>query len=209
MPKFSENISKWMSHKGVGLIDLISKTGISQATIYRYLNGESEPNTKKLNVIASVFGISAEDLLRSPFEPVDVKEKEDKYKVPLLGYAQCGMPTDTWSDHAKDFKDAGEIRGLVNPFLLEAKGRSMFPYIYEKDYLLCSEIQLNQLKDKMLVVVAFKSVPGSAEANAKFISVKKKFCILYSVNANFEPMTVDYSDIYKIYKVVRIIRKVT
>lgn len=208
MPKFSENISKWMSHKGVGLTELISKTGISQATIYRYLNGDSEPSTKKLNIISSVFGILPEDLLRSPYEPVVIEEKEDKYKVPLLGYAQCGMPTETWSEHAKDYKDAGEIKGLVNPFLLEAKGRSMFPYIYEKDYLLCSEIHQHQLKNKMLVVVAFKTIPDTTEANAKFILLKKKYCILYSVNTNFEPVDIEYNDIHKIYKVVRIIRKV-
>ncbi len=209
MGNFKENIKKWMLARGVGYEQLIKQSGISRATVYRYLSGDSEPSTKKLNRIAEILGVMPEDLVRSPFEIKDQEDKRDEYKVPVLGYAACGMPVENWSENAVKYIDAGDTRGLTNPFLLEAKGRSMFPYIYEKDYLLCNEIQRHQLKDKMLVVVAFKTIPGSAEANAKFIKLKKKYCILYSVNSNFEPIDVEYEDIHKIYKVVRIIRKVT
>ncbi len=69
-------------------------------------------------------------------------------------------------------------------------------------------MELKQLKDEMLVVVSFKTIPDTADANAKLITLKKNSCTLYSINANYKPFDVSYSDIFKIYRVVRIIRDI-
>lgn len=197
-----------MSYKGIGFMQMLQKAGISNGSLTRWLNNDSQPTTNKLKVIADALGIQPEDLYRSPYKTFEDEPKPQNKLVPMLGLAACGLPVESWQDNAIKYMDAGEIKGLVTPFILEAKGKSMFPMIYQSDKLLCSHIERHQLKDEMLVVVTYRDIPESNPANAKLITVKKNSCILYSINANFPPIEVQYHDIQKIYKVVRIIRDI-
>lgn len=206
--KLGQNIRNWMLYKEVGFLQLVQKAGFSKTALSDWLNGRYEPKPKYLEKIAEILEIKPEDLYRNPYQESAPEPKEKNKLVPVLGYAACGYPVETWEQYANKHYDAGDIKGLVNPFILEAKGRSMFPYIYEKDKLLCSMIDKSQIKDKMLVVVSFKTGLDSAEANAKLIKKKKNNCILYSINANYEPLEIPYTDIDRIYKVVKIEREV-
>jgi SOS-response transcriptional repressor LexA len=197
-----------MLHKGVGFTQLTKKAGISQGSLTIWLSDKGMPTTRNMDKIAGVLGVQPEDLYRSPYEPVETVVKPLQKLVPVLGYAACGTPAEHWAETTNKYIDAGDISGLVTPFVLLAKGRSMFPMIYEKDQLLCTHVELKQLKDEMLVVVSFKTIPDTADANAKLITLKKNYCTLYSINANYKPFDVNYSDIFKIYRVVRIIRDI-
>lgn len=208
MINLGENIRKWMLYRGIGFNQMLTRANgaFSESSLANWLNGHSKPTSKKLELIARVLEIEPEDLYRSPYAPeADIPGK--KKMLPILGYTFCGAPAETWSEHTTQYYDAGDTRGFINPFVLIAKGRSMFPFIYEKDKLICSMIEnIKKIKPKTLVVVAYKSIPDTAEANAKFIIPKKDYCTLYSVNANYEPFDVPYSNIERIYEVVKIER---
>ncbi|HRE10773.1 MAG TPA: S24 family peptidase [Ignavibacteria bacterium] len=208
MAKIGQNLRKWMLHKGVGFTQLTKRAGVSQGSLTIWLGDRGAPTSRNMQKIAEVLGVQPEDLYRSPYEPAETTIKPPQKLVPVLGYAACGSPAEHWAETTNKFIDAGDIGGLITPFVLVAKGRSMFPMIYEKDQLLCSQVELKQLKDEMLVVVSFKTIPDTADANAKLITLKKNSCTLYSINANYKPFDVSYSDIFKIYRVVRIIRDI-
>lgn len=197
-----------MLYKGIGFSQLAKRAGISQGSLTIWLSDKGMPTTRNIDKIAGVLGVQPEDLYKSPYEPAETIIKPMQKLVPVLGYAACGTPAEHWAETTNKYIDAGDIGGLVTPFILVAKGRSMFPMIYEKDQLLCTHVELKQLRDEMLVVVSFKTIPDTADANAKLITLKKNYCTLYSINANYKPFDVNYSDIFKIYKVVRIIRDV-
>jgi len=128
-------------------------------------------------------------------------------KIPVLGLAECGKPSATWEDNAERFIELPDTGQLNKPFILIAHGDSMRPYINPLDKLLCSD-EPDRIKNGTAVVVSFKSVPDTYEANAKLILRKRDHCVLYSVNSKFPPSVHKYDDIVKIYKLVRIIRDV-
>lgn len=194
--------------KEVGFIQLSNRAGFSQGSLTNWLSDKIMPTTRNIAKIAEVLGVKPEDLYRSPYEIINPEPKPHNKLVPMLGIAACGLPVESWDENALKYIDAGDTKGLVTPFLLEARGKSMFPMIYEKDKLLCSHIERSQLIDEMLVVVSYRDIPESSPANAKLITVKKTSCILYSINANYKPIEVAFHDIQKIYKVVRIIRDI-
>jgi SOS-response transcriptional repressor LexA len=128
-------------------------------------------------------------------------------KIPVLGLAECGKPVSKWNDNAERFIELPETGQLDSPFILIAHGDSMRPYINPLDKLLCSD-EPERIKDGSAVVVSFKSIPDTYEANAKLIMKKKDHCVLYSINSKYPPTIHKYDEIVKIYKVNRIIRDV-
>jgi hypothetical protein len=59
------------------------------------------------------------------------------------------------------------------------------------------------------VIVGFKTVPDSYQANAKLIKwLGKNQIMLYSINTKYEPQIYHLSEIANIFKLVRIIRDV-
>jgi phage repressor protein C with HTH and peptisase S24 domain len=84
----------------------------------------------------------------------------------------------------------------------------MRPYINPGDYLLCVD-EPGKLKDGRAVVVNFKTIPETYMSNAKLIRYLDNDRIMfYSINTKYPPTIHKKTDIYKIYKVMRIIREV-
>ena len=126
--------------------------------------------------------------------------------VPIVGAVECGEPVTNWNTFGDKLIDYEGIGNLHSPFLLNAQGDSMYPLIQQGDLLLCSD-NSETIKNGKIVVVCFKSDIESSSANAKlYYELKDKEILLCSINSKYEPQVYSHKQIYRIYKVHKIIR---
>lgn len=183
---------------------------LDKSDLSKYIRGKVKPTTNFYTVLAKKLDVNLNWLLTGEgnvytHEPMS---NLSKLQIPIYGTVQCGQPVSRWEENG--------ITGYVtypnadkhkNSFALKTKGDSMSPYINEGDILICINGD-TEIKDGNLVVVVFKTI-GSVEANAKLIKfLKDKTVMLYPINTKHEIQYYKQSDIYKIYKVVSIIRDV-
>lgn len=60
---FQENVRKLMEESGMNQKQLSGKTGISEASLCRYLSGSLQPRIDIVENIARAFGVSVSDLI--------------------------------------------------------------------------------------------------------------------------------------------------
>lgn len=214
--KISKRLRWAMQSAKMGFQELQRKSEIPKSTLADLLNDKYEWKTEQLLSVSAVLDLNIHWLLTGSgmrSEKLMQKQYDNLHKaktraIPIVGYAECGKPPVTWYEQGTRYMELSDVSHLTTPFILTAKGDSMSPYILNGDRLLCTSVPYSQIKDRTAVVASYKASPGTAEANAKLILKKKDYCILYSVNTRYEPQLVDYNDIHKIYKLVRIIREV-
>jgi SOS-response transcriptional repressor LexA len=186
------------------------------ATLDKYLKSDRNMGTKFIqdlkakipNLNEKFFFSNNEPMFNSPLKHSH-HEGKNISSLPVLGFADCGLPTAQWMDVAEKYIDLPDVKQYKSPFVLIAKGESMKPYILPGDKLVCADAP-ELIKDKSAVVAGFNSLPDSYEANAKLIirDKKNKMVTLYSINTKFPPVNYRESDINRIYKLVKIIRDV-
>jgi hypothetical protein len=210
--KINSKLFPLLSAKGVNSIyALANSINENAGSLSKIKRGLSDWSIDQLEKIRDKFGISVDSMFGKEMKaPPDQESKNVKFRrVPVLGYAECGSSSANWLDAASKIADLPDVSGLVNPFILVAKGDSMRPYINPGDKLLCSE-HTQKVKDHTAVVAVFKSMPDTFEANAKLINWdrRNKLITLYSINTKYPPTNHLESEFVKIYKVNRIIRDV-
>jgi len=203
--------------KGITNSEVEKKTGISNELISLWRRGKGNPSLDKLELLRKYFKdkyvwlITGVDIPDEQISDTDIKYAATKFKsVPIVGSVPCGVPVTSWDIDDNKLLKLADVSHLENPFVLIAKGDSMTPYINNKDLLLCSDEPEKVKKNGKAVVVSFNSDPGSFNANAKLIKWdnKNKEIMLYSINTKYEPEIYPLKEVYKIYKVIRIIRDV-
>jgi len=207
----SRRLDSMLDKRGLSKYELSRQSGISQQLLSKSYTGKQNWSYKTLLILSEYFKVPV-DWFAYGIESDSKRDSSPGGKithVPILGFAECGTPPVGWiesSSRSVDIADAGHLR---TPFILIAKGDSMRPYINPGDKLVCADMP-SLVKDKTAVVVGFKSVPDTYEANAKLIRFdkKNKLITLYSINTLYPPTNHNESEIYKIYKLVRIIREV-
>jgi len=217
-------INSLKKERGITNYRLSRLTGIPEGSISKSTRGLGEWKAEHLHKIAGIFMVSLEWLIRgdpaaSSKEPRTFsREGLDTYtqkvldkklrKVPILGYAECGQPIPQTIDPGTKSIEIANISQLNTPFILIAKGDSMKPYINPGDKLLAADMP-SLIKPMRAVIVAFKTGAEQYEANAKLIKFDKSGkIILYSINTKHPPTVYDENEIYKIYKLIMIIRDV-
>ena len=60
---FSQNLKHALEMKGVSQRELAKRTGITEASISRYISGEREPRAYTLSKIASVLHMTMDELI--------------------------------------------------------------------------------------------------------------------------------------------------
>jgi len=183
---------------------------MSPQMLHKYLNGERLPLPEILNKINKA-GCNLNWLLNGEGEMMVIKQESIKKtkRIPVLGEVECGVPVYTqMNGDSLKYYELSDISHYLNPFIAIARGDSMAPYINPGDLLLCVDDPA-KIKDGRAVVVNFKTIPDSYMSNAKLIRfMGNDKIMLYSINTKFPPTVHKKSDIYKIYKVVKIIREV-
>ena len=65
MSDFARNIKRRRAERGMSQEQLAEKLGVSRQAVSKWENGTSDPSTSNLLAIARLYGVSAEELLRS------------------------------------------------------------------------------------------------------------------------------------------------
>ncbi|CAN5478635.1 hypothetical protein BH10BAC5_BH10BAC5_25950 [soil metagenome] len=190
--------------------EFATKLHISPQGLQRYLSGIRAPGSEVLSKLSSL-GCNLNWLLIGTGEMAsEVKTFKPRTKaVPVLAEVDCGIPIHTQIiEEGVKYVDMFDTSGLRNPFLVIARGDSMVPYINNGDMLLCSDDE-EKIKTGKAVIVSYRTTPETYQANAKLVRFQKDDSILlYSVNTKYPPTTYLKSEIFKMFKVVRIIREV-
>ena len=63
--KFEEKVKELMNGSGMSQKELSKKSGVSEASLSRYLSGSLKPRIDVISNIARVFGLTASDIIES------------------------------------------------------------------------------------------------------------------------------------------------
>jgi transcriptional regulator with XRE-family HTH domain len=200
--------------------DFAALIGEDRTNLNRYESNKQTPGIKFFEKLQRNLGININwffDDTAELYETETPGEIIEKYgneiqRLPVLGYADCGLPTSQWPELETDFIIVDNIRrGYREVFALKAEGDSMTPYINAGDHLICAAASLKNIKDYHAVIILYKSSPGTAESNAKLFYRDPEdngAIIIYSINTKYPPKKVYLNDIEKMFKLIKIIREV-
>ena len=149
MNNISERIRLLLNKKGVTPYRLCKDTDIPEGSFSQSIRTADIWKTQNLIKIADYFNVSLDWLVKGKEELSIVSDVHAVYgkkfdKIPVLGFAECGQPESTWLEAGNKFLELGDTGHLNSPFILQAKGDSMRPYINPSDKLLCSFVQLTR-----------------------------------------------------------------
>ncbi len=214
--KFSKRLNEVLGDTTNAEVERLS--GMSNELIGLWRRGKGNPTLEKLEPLRKVLKekfiyvvTGIKDTIEETASDRDVKYTATKIKtVPIVGSVPCGLPVTSWDiDDNKTLK-LTDVGHLHEAFILTAKGDSMSPFINNKDLLLCADLPERIKRNGTAVVVSFNSDPETFNANAKLIkwNGRAKEIMLYSINTKYPPEVYPLKEVFKIYKVVRIIRDV-
>jgi transcriptional regulator with XRE-family HTH domain len=189
--------------------------GIKQTLISDYETGRTKPTTEILEKISRKANVNLNWLITGEGDPyietkeIVVREGNGSYGrsarfVPLYSGVGCGDYR-TWESKAE--KVLTPDRSVL--FKVAAKGDSMKDFILDGDIL--DVVPLTARKNNQIVIVSFKTEPEEINATAKYIRWNypdKDHVELRSRNYRYEPTIVSVNEIYNIYKVKSIYRKI-
>jgi SOS-response transcriptional repressor LexA len=188
--------------------------GIKYTTFRDMLTKDYESwQSKYLNKVSDYFSVSVDYLLgrtenlTKSFREIDTTKIKS---VPVFGAVQCGSPAYSWdSSEVRKYIDLPDMAKFKDAFGVIAKGDSMKPFINPGDYLLCADLP-ELIKDGRAVISVFVGTVDNQEINAKLVKEDKNNNIitLYSINTKYPPQNYHKSEIFKLYKLIKIIRDV-
>ncbi|MCX6162065.1 MAG: hypothetical protein NTV87_12140 [Ignavibacteriae bacterium] len=213
--KISEKVRELINSHGIDTASLAAKIKCDANRFLNYYYGKARWDMEYVEKTADFFRVSIDYLTGRTDELnsgntvmcADVKKIR---QVPVFGEVYCGYPAPAWDkDAVRKYLALPEMEKYKEAFGLIAKGLSMTPYINPEDILICADIP-EKIKDGKAVVVVYKGTFDDGDINAKLVQFNKRESkvTFYSVNTKFPPQTVDEESIYKLYKVIKIIRDV-
>ena len=207
---FGKRLLKFCKYTFQTQVEFARKLNIKPQALQKYIKGYRLPLPDFLNRLYKL-GCNINWLLSGEGEMIETKAspRGKTRLVPILAEVECGTPVYNQinQEHIK-MAELTDVSHYNNPFIVIARGDSMRPYINPGDYLLCVD-EPTKIKDGSAVVIDFKTIPETYSSNAKLIKfLKDDSIMLYSINTKFAPTIHKKSEIYKIYKVIRIIRDV-
>jgi phage repressor protein C with HTH and peptisase S24 domain len=185
-----------------GLQGLAKLWNMKVQGVYKYINGERLPGSELLKKLTNVININwlltGEGTINTQMTP----EKNRAKTIPVITSVQCGVPATYYYENSKKYIEMDGVNSLLNPFAVVAEGLSMAQTIMPGDILICSQ-SVNPIKDNSVVLVSYKTDPGTGMGLVKRVKFKKDGrMILYSDNSrNFPPFDVRKDEIYTLFPV--------
>lgn len=78
---FADFLNLAMNQAGLTNYKLAKRLGISQTTVANWLDGTTEPRSKKRGDVLALFGVAEKDLESGRFEIIYCKDEEQKEKL--------------------------------------------------------------------------------------------------------------------------------
>lgn len=187
-------IKDLLDMKNISQKDLADMTGITEATISRYINGTREPKGSLLRLIADRLNVSVDYLMGAE----DVRN--GKYLIPVFGQVAAGNPIFA-SDEVVDYEEIPiEWKGKGEFFAVRLKGDSMLPRFAEGDVVIVRKQDSVDSGDLAIVLV------NGDEATFKKVEKLDNGLMLIGFNSSYIPKVYTNDDIERLP--VKIIGKV-
>lgn len=186
----ANNLNELLSKTAYRKADVVRQTGISESTVYDYFNGRVLPSPKNVEILASFFHVSKEEIdprfasLPENLAPVD---QSKLVKIPLIGHIACGEPIT--ADQNIEGYITEYFPESVDPdsiFALKCEGNSMEPYILDGDIAYIR--QQPEVEDGEIAAVL---VDGDTKATLKRVKRVGDQVILTPDNPRYSPIVLD------------------
>lgn len=178
---------------------IAQQTAISKNAVYNYMAGDREPQTKILQRLAALCGVSLEWLLSGSDQVRDVSGYVPD-DLPVVGragagrgeFSEDGFPVgEGWRRVARpyDLKD-------TNAFGVQVRGNSMSPRYEDKEVVVCSPAKEWRSGDYCVI----KTVDG--EYLIKRVKKDDGHLVLISIAHGYDPIIMPLDKISGVYKIV-------
>ena len=203
----NQRIRQIIESKSLSVNAFANAIGVAQGTLASMLNRGTEPSNKTLNAVLSAFPeVNPDWLLTGSGEmylsdTLSTTENKDVRLVPLLPVAAQGG---TLNDFVVSVK-ASECEKIISPirdvdYAMSISGDSMAP-----EYPSGAHILIKKINEKAFIdwgrVYVLDTCNGTV-IKQLFPSDKPDTLLCKSINPNYPPFEVSFSDIYGVYRVL-------
>ena len=203
----NQRIRRIIENKSLSVNAFANAISVAQGTLASMLNRGSEPSTKTINAVLSAFpDINPDWLLTGSGEmylsdTLSTTENKDVRLVPLLPVAAQGG---TLNDFVVSVK-ASECEKIISPirdvdYAMSISGDSMAP-----EYPSGAHILIKKINEKAFIdwgrVYVLDTCNGTV-IKQLFPSDNPDTLLCKSINPNYPPFEVSFSDIYAVYRVL-------
>jgi phage repressor protein C with HTH and peptisase S24 domain len=214
--KLNERIRQLIKNKQITAYEVSKQTGISESTLSRILNGNTEKlGFKNASLLANYFNIELEWLRFGEGEMLKKTEKNDKIThvatqstegiplIPINAMAGFGTGMQTILEFECERYVVPLFRGAQ--FLIDVKGSSMQPKYNSGDIVACKKLPLTDIFFQWNKVYVLDTEQG---ALIKRICKGKdgEHITLVSDNKKYEPFELHLSQVNSIALVIGVIR---
>ena len=187
-----------MNERKVSQLELAKQSGVSQATLSRWLKNEYAPDAKKLRKVTQALGVSEQEgFLAAGILKEDIHElSDDEVLIPILSAkVPCGVPDNDFESYAVGYEKFNQTllqtrvsnytpEG-VRLYIVRAKGDSMIGKgIVENDLVVFSPDLTVQSGDVAIVGLEEQGVC------IKEVVFQPNAVILKSANAKYDPIVI-------------------
>ena len=203
----NQRIRRIIENKSLSVNAFANAISVAQGTLASMLNRGSEPSTKTINAVLSAFpDINPDWLLTGSGEmylsdTLSTTKNKDARLVPLLPVAAQGG---TLNDFVVSVK-ASECEKIISPirdvdYAMSISGDSMSP-----EYPSGAHILIKKINEKAFIdwgrVYVLDTCNGTV-IKQLFPSDNPDTLLCKSINPNYPPFEVSFSDIYGVYRVL-------
>ena len=183
---FMDNLRYQLKVTGKKPYDISKDLGVSQTTVYKWVNGTRVPRYDSLKLLANYFNCDVSQLTDKPSK---VEGKTFGARIPVLGSVQAGIPIDAIEEIIDYEEISNELARTGDFFALRIKGNSMEPRMHEGDVIIVKKQET--IENGQLAVVL---VNGN-EGTVKRVMIRNDGIELISFNSEYPPMKYTMQDV--------------
>lgn len=188
MDTFGNRLMRLLESKNMTQMDLAKGTGLTTATISRYVNNKRDPHGDSLKRISEFLGVSSDYLLGK-----SISKTKKGVKIPVLGRVQAGVPIEAVTDIIDYEEITEELNRSGDFFALQVTGSSMEPRMLEGDVVIVRKQPYIESGEVAIVLV------NGCDATIKKVIKQENGLLLVASNAEaYQPTFYSTEDIEKL-----------
>ena len=184
---FGKKLEKLIREKFDNQLDFAKAIGVTQATISRYISGNTQPSFKALQRISQILGthISTDD--------ISIIEQNGTISIPMyLSEVSAGKGLESHDDNYEKilfdkawFQNQLYLKNIDNIFAVKVNGDSMEPEIYEGEMVIAKTYNNEPISYNNMYIIRYnddyliKKIQIKPDNILKIISLNKLYDSLY------------------------------
>ncbi len=190
----TERLLQAFNASGYSQTELCEKTGITKGALSSYLSGRYFPKQKALERLSNALGVSIaylmghqDDSIAKSSSSSGIPDNSHR-SIPVFGRIPAGIPFEAIED-IRGYEDLSEALRMTGKeyFALEVQGDSMSPKYMSGDIVIFEQACDCENGEDCAVRI------NGDDATFKKVIKKADCIILQPLNAEFEPIVVDYT----------------